>query len=68
MPKFVRLIAPLGADEASYSTVRYFVHDDGTIVVPAEAAQDLMHGAGFAMAPEDQQPGGDYTPPPERRR
>jgi hypothetical protein len=56
MRKFVRLIAPAGTDEANFGETRYKVHDDGTVVVPFAAARDLMHGAGFAMAPEDQQP------------
>jgi hypothetical protein len=28
------------------------VHDDGTITVPDFVAKDLMHGAGFALAPD----------------
>lgn len=57
MPEqMVRLIAPPGTDEANAGTTRYKVHDDGTITVPMRVAVDLMHGAGFAMAPEDQQP------------
>jgi hypothetical protein len=67
MRRFVRLIASPGTDEANIGTTRYRVHDDGTIVVPIEGARDLMHGAGFAMAPDDQQPPDDYIPPPERR-
>jgi hypothetical protein len=49
--QMVRLIAPPGTDEANYGTTRYKVHDDGTITVPAEVAKDLVHGAGFFLAP-----------------
>jgi hypothetical protein len=49
--KLVRLIAPAGADECNYGTTRYRVGADGTVVVPEMVAQDLVHGAGFAMAP-----------------
>jgi hypothetical protein len=51
MPDIVRLIAPPGTDGCNYGTVRYRVGDDGTVTVPADVARDLMHGAGFAMAP-----------------
>ena len=49
--RLVRLIAPKGTDSANYGTTEYRVADDGTIVVPAEVAKDLVHGAGFALAP-----------------
>ena len=49
--QLVRLIAPPGTDECNFGTVRYRVHDDGTVTVPAEVAKDLVHGAGFALAP-----------------
>ena len=65
--KMVRLIAPPGTDECNYGTVRYRVHDDGTVTVPEEVAKDLVHGAGFALAPEqpasDDGSGADVTPP-----
>lgn len=47
----VRLVAPPGTDECNFGTVRYHVHDDGTVTVPAEVAKDLVHGAGFSLAP-----------------
>ncbi len=47
----VRLIAPPGTDECNFGTVRYRVGDDGTVTVPAEVAKDLVHGAGFSVAP-----------------
>ena len=49
--KMVRLVVPAGTDECNFGTTRYRVHEDGTITVPAEVAKDLVHGAGFAMAP-----------------
>jgi hypothetical protein len=49
--RLVRLIAPKGTDEANFGTTAYRVADDGTITVPEQVAVDLMHGAGFAMAP-----------------
>ena len=58
----VRLVAPAGTDEANLGTTRYKVHEDGTITVPAEVAKDLVHGAGFAMAP-----GSRSSPLPGRR-
>jgi hypothetical protein len=54
--RLVRLIAPKGTDSANYGTTEYRVADDGTIVVPAEVAKDLVHGAGFALAPVTVQP------------
>jgi hypothetical protein len=57
--QMVRLVAPPGTDEANFGTTRYRVGDDRTIVVPARVAADLVHGAGFAMAPV--QP----VPPPD---
>jgi hypothetical protein len=56
--KLVRLIAPPGTDECNFGTVRYRVHDDGTVTVPAEVATDLVHGAGFALAPDQPASGG----------
>ena len=49
--KMVRLVAPAGTDECNFGTTRYRVADDGTVVVPEEAARDLVHGAGCAPAP-----------------
>ena len=46
----VRLIAPPGCDEASYGEHRFKVHDDGTVEVPMEAVEGLMHTGGFALA------------------
>jgi hypothetical protein len=54
--KMVRLVAPAGTDECNFGTTRYRVGDDGTVTVPAEAAKDLVHGAGFALAPVTAQP------------
>lgn len=63
MPEqMVVLIAPPGTDECNFGTVRYRVHDDGTVTVPAEVAKDLVHGAGFAPAPV--QPAPPQEPPP----
>jgi hypothetical protein len=66
MRNWVKMIAPAGTDECNFGETRFKVHDDQTVIVPIEAARDLMHGAGFAMAPEDQQPGEDYEPPHPR--
>jgi hypothetical protein len=66
MRRYVRLIAPPGTDECNYGETGFKVHDDQTVIVPIEAARDLMHGAGFAMAPEDQQPTDKYEPPAEK--
>jgi hypothetical protein len=66
MRKYVRLIAPPGTDECNFGETRFKVHDDQTVIVPVEAARDLMHGAGFAIAPEDQQPVDDYEPTVEK--
>jgi hypothetical protein len=63
MRRYVRLIAPAGTDEANIGTTRYRVHDDGTIIVPAEAVFALTHGADFAVAPDDQQPPEGWEPP-----
>jgi hypothetical protein len=49
--QMVVLIAPRGTDEANFNETRFKVRDDGTITVPMSVAVDLMHGAGFAMAP-----------------
>jgi len=46
----VRLIAPSGCDEANYGEHRFKVHDDGTVLVPQEAVEGLLHTGGFAMA------------------
>jgi hypothetical protein len=54
--QLVRLIAPPGTDGCSFGTTRYPVGDDGTVIVPMTVAQDLMHGAGFALAPEQPMP------------
>jgi hypothetical protein len=54
--KMVRLVAPTGTDECNFGTTRYRVGDDGTVVVPEEAAKDLVHGAGFSLAPVTMQP------------
>jgi hypothetical protein len=66
MPKMVRLIAPAGTDECNFGTTRYLVHEDGTLIVPAEVAADLTHGAGFALAldqPADDVASADVPPP-----
>jgi hypothetical protein len=66
MPKMVKLIAPQGTDECNQGTVRYRVHEDGTVTVPDYVAADLMHGAGFALAPDqpaDDVASADVTPP-----
>jgi hypothetical protein len=59
--QLVRLIAPPGTDGCSFGTTRYPVGDDGTVIVPMTVAQDLMHGAGFAMAPVQPMPPADET-------
>ena len=64
MPEMVRLIAPPGTDEANFGTTRYRVHEDGTITVPTEVAADLMHGAGFALAPVQPVPPQPMQPAP----
>ncbi len=46
----VRLIAPPGCDEANYGANRFKVHEDGTVLVPREAVDGLMHTGGFAPA------------------
>ncbi|MGA9826050.1 MAG: hypothetical protein WBQ53_14625 [Methylocystis sp.] len=46
----VRLIAPPGCDEANYGEHRFKVHEDGTVEVPMEAVEGLMHTGGFAPA------------------
>lgn len=62
--QMVRLIAPPGTDECNFGTVRYRVHDDGTVTVPAEVAADLVHGAGFALAPVQPAPQQPVQPAP----
>jgi hypothetical protein len=62
--QMVVLIAPRGTDEANYGTTRYKIHDDGTITVPMSVAVDLMHGAGFAMAPVQPAPPQPVQPAP----
>lgn len=67
MPRYLRLIAPSGCDEANEGTTRYRIDLDGTVIMPAEIAQHFLHNvSGFALAPESEQPGDDWEPPPER--
>jgi hypothetical protein len=68
MPRYLRLIAPIGTDEANEGTTRFRVGLDGTVVMPFEIAQHFLHNvSGFVLAPESEQPGDDFVPPPERR-
>ncbi|WP_298106495.1 hypothetical protein [Bradyrhizobium sp.] len=63
MPKYLRLIAPSGCDEANEGTNRYRVDLDGTVVMPFDVAQHFLHNvSGFVLAPEGDQPPEDWTP------
>jgi hypothetical protein len=62
MPR-VKLTAPLGTDEANFGTERLRVDNDGTVDVPEEAVDSLVHMGGFIRDPAAHQAHDDGTVP-----
>lgn len=55
----VRLLGPVGCDEANFGTERFVKHEDGHFLVPQEAVDGLTRVGGFVLAPVQPAAAGD---------